>query len=175
MAQHYLFRCSSCEKDFEITEKQAGTIQDCQFCENSNNLPGMREIRQLPVAEASTGNSQHGDSEAKSWLFSGGLLVAVVAGLLAFALLGYANSITTESRVVESIELGQAQIKPLQSGLLWEAWDNMTQTGLPEWVETPEIRYNKQAGYLSMIAYGLFGASAIGLTAMALSFMASKR
>ena len=175
MVQHYLFRCSSCEKDYGITVKQAGMTGICPFCEKSNSFPGMREIRQLPADEAATTDSDSFKSETKSWLFSGGLLVGVVFGLLGLALLGYANSITKDSKVQQIIDQGQAQINSVQSGMLWEYWDSMTQEGLPDWKETPAIRSNKQAGYLSLIAYGLFGASALGLIAMVVSLLTGKR
>jgi len=174
MAQKYQFSCTGCNKNFPVTQNQAGTRQDCPFCEVPNNLPGLREIRQLPTVNDVASHAQAKSNETKSWLFSGGLLVGIVAGLMGFALTGYANSLMTESTVAHDIEFGRAQLGELPAGHLWDAWDTMTKGGLPDWGETQTVRYNKQAGYLKFIAYGLYGLSAIGLLAIMTSFFVNR-
>ena len=172
----HLFPCTGCEKSFEITEKNAGMAYACPFCEAENTIPGMRDIRKLPIKHESSTNKAPkltSRNEAGSWLFSGGLLVAVIGGLLGIALLGYANSIRVDTRVEEQIEWRQTQIGELAGGQLWEVWDQMAE-GLPDWAETEGVRYNKQSGHLKNIAYGLFGISAIGALALIGSFFGRK-
>lgn len=172
MADLYLFSCSKCQQDIEISVRQAGTSQDCPFCEHAVNFPGMREIQQLPLSKNknSAGNANSSHSETRSWLFSGGLLVAVLAGVLGFALASYAKSIAIESTVTEKIAYGNSQIGSLPPGHLWDAWEGMTKEGLPDWQETRENRYNKQSGHLKNIAYGLYGVSGLGLISILASF-----
>ena len=173
MADLYLFSCTECQKDLEISVKQAGTTQNCPFCEHVINIPGMREIRQLPLSQNEEGADKRGTSslnETKSWLFSGGLLVAVISGVLGFALASYAHSIAIESTVKEKIEYGSSQIGSLPPGHLWDAWDGMTKNGLPDWKETRENRYNKQSGHLKNFAYGLYGLSGLGVVSILISF-----
>ena len=149
---------------------------NCPFCGEANELPGMREIRQLPAVGDShdlpAGSSRN---ETRSWLFSGGLLIAVVAGLCGWALTFYADSLVTESILENQIEFGKSQLHLLPAGHLWDAWDSMTVNGLPDWEETNQVRYNKQAGHLSNIAYGLYGLSAIGFLALVSSFFISRK
>ncbi len=179
MPPQYLYGCNQCQKSFEISEKLAGTTQNCPFCGHPTSLPGMRDIRKLPTANTAAGDTATGRktrsfSETSSWLFSGGLLVAVTAGLLGIALLIYAQSLSTESRLAEKIAFGNQQIEPLPAGLLWDAWDKMTIDGLPDWKETEDNRYNKQSVYLSYVAYGLFGVALIGAGSVASSLFRGK-
>lgn len=168
----YLFNCTDCEQQFEITEKQAGMEYACPFCEAKNVMPGMREIRRLPTKEPTGAEKPPKltkQGEAGSWLFSGGLLVAVVAGLLGVALFSYAGRIAIDMQVDEKIEWGRTQVEGLKGGQLLDAWDSMAQ-GLPDWSESVGVRYNKQSGHLKNIAYGLFGLSALGFLALVGSF-----
>lgn len=169
MAQEFLFSCTSCEKDFPVTVKLAGMAYRCPLCDATNDLPGLRQLKQLPVHE-NAAIATTSRNEAQSWLFSGGLLVAVIAGVCASALLWYANQLFSESLLDERIAFGRTQINTLTPGHLWDAWDGMTEDGLPDWQETFENRYNKQSGHLRNIAYGLFGLAGLGLLAMLGSF-----
>ncbi len=133
----------------------------------------MRQMQQLPVEEegnqVAAGKTQK--NETKSLLFSGGLLVAVLAGILGFALSRYASSLSTQSTLDQQIEFGQGQIDRLPPGPLWDAWQAMTAEGLPDWKETHEVKYNKQAVYLSYIAIGLYAIAALGCVMLATSFL----
>ncbi len=175
---NYLFTCSSCEKQFEISEKQAGMDCNCPFCETANTIPGMRAVRQLPpkVADEHKQKQRAGSAsnETGSWLFSGGLLVAVAAGLCGIALLSYANQLSGETKIDEQIEWGRTQLDDLPDGHLLDAWESLSQ-GLPDWSESNTVRYNKQSAHLKNIAYGLFGLSALGLLAIIGSLATGKR
>ncbi len=177
MAQEFHYVCSSCENNIPVTVKMAGMAINCPQCSTANELPGMREIKQLsPVSVDSPNNSAlTGRNETRSWLFSGGLLLAVIAGASAWGLGWYANSLVTESKLDNQIEFGKSQIDLLPAGHLWDAWDGMTANGLPDWAETGQVRYNKQAGHLSNIAYALYGLSGFGVLAMISSFFLSRK
>ena len=55
-------------------------------------------------------------------------------------------------------------------GHLWEAWDLMETKGLPDWQESQDVRYNKQAGHLKSIAFGLMSFAGVGLLSLIASF-----
>jgi len=132
----------------------------------------MREIRRLPLvdSESKTEPRTGARSTTKSWLFSGGLLLAVVTAAIAFFLWNYASSLQTERTAERDIEFGQQLLDEATPGVVWDAWSSMTKTGLPEWKETTETRYNKQAGILKNFACGLGGLSLLGVLLMISSF-----
>ena len=130
----------------------------------------MRQIRALPVATEATNQKSARGSEIKRFLFSAGLLVGVLGLLLGLALSYYADSLATELKLEEKIEFGNAFVDTIPPGHLWETWDTMTTKGLPDWQETQDVRYNKQAGHLKSIAYGLFGIGGLGLLSIIASF-----
>ena len=176
MAQNFLFRCSGCDKDFEVGVKSAGTDVNCPFCEQKNSLPGLRQIKALPAAQQeSVVENTTGHSATKRFLFSGGLLVAVLGSLLGLALSYYADSLATELKVEEKIEFGSAYVDTMTPGRLWETWDRLAAKGLPDWQESQDVRYNKQAGYLKSIAYGLMGLGGLGLLSLLASFFVGGR
>jgi hypothetical protein len=170
MSKTHLFNCTGCHQPFPVTEKNAGMKLACPFCEKNNVLPGMRQIQQLPVDDEGKSVVSVRKNDTKSLLFSGGLLVAVLASILGFTLSRYASSLSTQSTVDQQIEFGQEQIDRLPPGPLWDAWEAMTADGLPDWQETREVKYNKQAAYLSYIAAGLYAMAALGLLALVASF-----
>ena len=176
MSQDYLYPCQHCDKSFPISVKQAGMEVGCPLCDKIVGLPGLRDIRSLPLHESDTTvSSTQARSESSSWLFSGGLLVSVVAGLLGLGLLNYANGLAMDSTLDLQLEYGRSQLDTLPAAQLWEAWDQLTRDGLPNWQETYEVRSNKQSNHYSYIAYGLFAISALGLFAMVGSFLASRK
>lgn len=170
MPKNHLFSCSSCKKEFPVGQRSAGMNVDCPFCDHKNVIPGMRQLRALPVAEEETAGAKGGGSDLKRFLFSAGLLVAVLGGILGLALSYYADSLATESILEEQLEFGSQFIGTMTPGHLWEAWDQMELRGLPDWQETQDVRYNKQAGHLQSIAYGLFGLGGLGLLSLLASF-----
>ena len=147
----------------------------CPFCEQNNQLPGMRQLRQLPLADRLAVSAKGNGNDLRRFLFSAGLLVAVLAALLGFALSYYADSLATELMVEEKIDYGNKFIDTLSPGHLWESWDQMATEGLPDWQESRDVRYNKQAGHLKSIAYGLLGLSGLGLLSLIGSFLVPER
>ena len=171
MAQYYLFPCSSCDKDFEVDIKSAGMDVSCPFCEQKISLPGMRQIKTLPIAQQKeTSSKAAGPSATKRFLFAAGLLVAVLGSLSGLCLSFYADSLATELKLEEKIEFGSAYVDTMTPGRLWETWDMMATKGLPDWQESQDVRYNKQAGYLKSIAYGLLALGGLGLLSLLASF-----
>lgn len=178
MPETYQLPCPNCSETIPVVTKMAGQTISCQDCDNSVEVPPMREIRRLePLVENDTDSSQIKQrsskrSETGSWLFSSGLLLAGIATLAAVSLWLYANSLQTESTVQEDIEFVSQQLTVATPGTVWSVWSEMKETGLPEWQETVQTRYNKQAKILKTIAYGIGVLSALGLIMMIGSFFA---
>lgn len=170
MPKNYLFSCSSCEKNFRVSQRSAGMSAACPFCDHENVVPGMRQLRALPIAEEQVSFAKSGGSDLKRFLFSAGLLVAVLGGILGLALSYYADMLSTELMLEEKIKYGNKFVDTMAPGHLWEAWDQMETKGLPDWQESQDVRYNKQAGHLKSIAYGLIGLGGLGLLSLLASF-----
>lgn len=134
----------------------------------------MRQIRALPPADGAT-TTTNGTSATARFLFSGGLLVAVLGTILGLALSSYADSLATELKVEEKIQFGSAYVDTMTPGRLWETWDMMASKGLPDWQETQDVRYNKQAGYLKAISYALIGLGGVGLLCLIASFLVGRQ
>ena len=173
--QEYLYTCSGCEKNFPVTVKLAGAAANCPHCHLSNDLPDLRRLKQLPVRNSQPASEPVKRSEMGSWLFSGGLLVAVLAGLSGLALHFYAASLVSESVTERQIEFLSAQIDAQPVGRLVDVWDGLTGEGLPDWQETTRTRYNKQAGHLGNIANALYAFAAVGVLALVGSFFIGRK
>ena len=143
---------------------------DCPFCEIPNRLPRLRDIRLLPSSNSHASQRIQVRNETRSTLFAGGLLLAVVAATMAFALGRYAQGLIKESTDSQELEMLLEQIEKLSPGQLWDVWDALTAQGLPDWQETSEVRYRKQAGYLTYISYFLYGLAALGVLGLLASF-----
>ena len=144
----------------------------CEACQKSIQAPGMREIRRLPLVdrEAKADGRRGARSASKSWLFSGGLLLAVVTAAVGFFLWNYASSLQTTSNIENEIDYGNQLLDEATPGVVWDAWSSMTKTGLPDWKESTETRYNKQSAILKNFACGLGGLSLLGILLMVSSF-----
>lgn len=170
MTGHFLFNCAHCGKPFRVSEQQAGMSLDCPLCHIPNQLPGLRDIRMLPVIDSSVSQRVEARNESKSILFAGGLLVTVVAAVLAISLGWYARGLRKESTARQELEMQLEQIEKLPPAQLWDVWDALTVRGLPDWQETSEVRYQKQSLYLQYISYSLYALSALGGLAILASF-----
>ncbi len=178
MALDYLFPCTHCGQQFSVAANSAGMNIDCPFCEQSNVLPGLRQIKRFPTKDQSATSraaQTASTNEARSMLFSVGLLTGVVAAIFAIGVTWRANTLATASRVDEQIEYSLNQLERLSAGQLWDQWNLMTRNGLPDWQESPAVSDNKQSRYLYLIAYALYGISALGFLALLYSLVKHRR
>lgn len=176
MPETYQLPCTNCSESIPVAIKMAGRTTNCQHCDSSVEVPPMREIRRLePAVENNTGSNQVNRQPAKrsesgSWLFSSGLLLAGIATLAAVSLWFYANSLQTASTVQDEIKINDQVLTEATPGTVWSVWTAMSESGLPEWKETEQTRYNKQAKILKTIASGIGVLSVLGLLMMIGSF-----
>lgn len=176
MPETYQLPCNNCDAFIPVSPQMAGRTFNCELCQSSVEVPTMREIRRLePVQDNRSSESvvrpKKSRNESRSWLFSGGLLLAGVTLLAAIPLWLYANGMQSESMVKQEIDFGNQVLDEATPGVIWNAWTQMTANGLPEWKESQATRYNKQGQILKNIAYGLGALSGLGLFMMIGSFL----
>ena len=179
MAQLYLLPCGSCNKQIEVELKQAGSEISCPKCQATIHIPTMGGIKQLELSNASgimvdqKASSPKGRHIGpKQWLFSGGLVVLVLAAIAGFAIWFYADSLVTISDIDQTVQNANEPLTKISPAGVWDAWDQMFAKGpLPEWKETEEMGFNKQASYLKNIAYGFIGIAVLGFFALLSSLL----
>ena len=179
MAQLYLLPCGSCDNKIEIELKQAGSEVGCPSCQSKTAAPTMGGIKKLEHAESSgimidpkSNSTASRHIGLKQWLFSGGLVVLVLAAVAGFATWFYADSLVTISNIDQRVAAANQQIPTISPAQIWDSWDDLTSAGqLPEWKEIESIGHNKQAAYLKNIAYGFIGLAAVGLLLLLSSFV----
>ncbi len=135
----------------------------------------MREIRRLRPAEETPVAGTHRsksrvDSELRSWLFSGGLLLSVLSAMLAIWLWTSGNRLQTDRNIDLEIAFANEVLGEASPGQVWEAWMSMTKEGLPEWRESNETLNNKRGEFRKMVAYGIAVISLLGAIAVIASF-----
>ena len=181
MPEKYLLPCKQCEASIEITARDAGRELNCSQCDSKSTAPPMREIRNLSPVDTDSVQSPlerpalPGRNQSKSWLFSGGLLLAVLAAVAGGSLWWYASGLETHRNVEKEIDFANQILDEATPGVVWTAWRSMSGSKLPDWKESTETRYNKQASILKNIAYGLGGLSGLGLLMMIGSFLIKSR
>ena len=179
MAQLYLLPCGSCDTKIEIELKQAGSEIPCPECQATINIPTMGGIKKLELSDisgitvdsaASATTVRHIGS--KQWLFSGGLVVLVLAAIAGFAIWFYADSLVTISDIDQTVQKANQPLADISPAAVWDAWDEMFAKGpLPEWQENEEMGFNRQAHYLKNIAYGFMAVAALGFLALLSSLL----
>ena len=177
----YLLPCSDCNQSFPVATRQAGQTVQCANCDASVEVPKLGELKQLPIeggADAVKKSEKRNQSpnRLKGWLFSGGLMIAVLAGVAGYALLNYANSLYANvdefANAVE--EVSSEAIDAMKPAEMWDWWTQVSAIDLGEWQEHSRVGSNIQSGILANIAYGLFGLAGLGIISMLCSFAVKK-
>jgi hypothetical protein len=155
----------------------------CIHCQSLVEIPKLGELRRLPTEGESEvnrrGRTTHGQSpnRTKGWLFSGGLVIAVMFAAAGFALLNYANSlyhnVTDYTNRVEQVS-GEV-IDAMKPSELWDWWGQVNQVELGEWQENSRVGSNIQSAILKKVAYALFAISGVGVISILSSFAVGKK
>ena len=79
MSDHYLFPCK-CGTQFEVTVSDAGKWMTCPKCEFENELPGLRDLRQLDLVpeEADVSGKRSSWGRQNNILFSLGMGIGML-------------------------------------------------------------------------------------------------
>ena len=182
MAVRYSFQCPRCSASVELTITQAGQEIECAQCAGVFTAPRLGDIKKLPVAGGEKVVKAGGgaNSPVKGWLFSGGLLLAVVAGVAAYAIQSYATSMYDFAQEIGG-DIEQTVANELEKVDEMPAVDIYTiaaEAGKDsfqlEYREVPYRSLNIQSGILQNVAYGCWAVSGIGLLLLIVSFFISQ-
>lgn len=183
MAARYSFQCPSCSAPVELTVTQAGREMECGQCSENYTAPRLGDIKKLPtigdekVVKAETRAS----SPIKGWLFSGGLLLLVIAGVAAYGIQSYATSMYNAAqeiggdveKIVEE-ELQKVDEMPAVDiyAIAAEAGKESFQL---EYREYPHRSLMIQSGILQNVAYGCWAVAGTGLLMLVASFFITRK
>lgn len=176
MAVKYVFECPECELPVELTTMQAGQDFVCEGCNASFSAPRLGDIKRLPVA-GSAKTSEQTDSRvspslAKRWLFAAGLLLAVGAGIGAFAVQRHAQNIYVDFNLEEVIAEDSEQVDMAAPSEIYQLTVAAAQDeSVLEWREPFYKAANKQSSVLQGVANGLWAVAGTGLLLLLASFV----
>lgn len=180
MAVRYAWECPECQATIELTATQAGQEIKCASCLAVVTVPKLGVVKALPVVgdaeEPKSGRRKtSGVNPVKSWLFAGGLLIAVLAGIAGGAAQYRASEfyvdIDTEAMIEDELnyidEQEPAEIYAVEVGASDE------QFGL-EYTETPWRTRNIKSGIIQKLAWAFWGIAGAGVLMLLSSFMVRK-
>lgn len=167
----HLFTCN-CGKSFPVATKQAGQLVKCSACQETVTLPKLRDLKALPLDEASQGESQQKAKASSNWSFGrGSLFSALMFALLisvGYSAYGSYNWLSTPQQLTteKMIEGGNEGLEKLEATALFKFWVDYGVPGIgyrrvPPYVLIQQKRDTwKQR---SLIAYGVSAVLALGI------------
>jgi hypothetical protein len=158
----------------EVAAQHAGQTRECAQCKASVEIPTLGKLKQLPSTEKfQTRTPVRRQGSLRSWLFSGGLLIATLMGAGGLALQTYARTLYSDvGKFKQSYEATTTEsIDRMKDFEVLEWWNSMQNRELGEWKEHPGVGYNVQSRILTNIAYGMYGLGGLGLLCLVSSFM----
>ena len=173
MATTYHFPCPKCQHKNVIERRHAGQLLDCPNCQNSLEIPKLRDFASL---SASSDNQPQAAARIshplRPWFFVIGLGALVLCGITGYLLLDYAN------RLMQlGVEYTEAVAPPFfndrSNEELWASWYEFFEQkrDLPPW-QPSKIKLTYDQGKLfQYFAYGLFALAAVGAGSMFVSFV----
>jgi hypothetical protein len=172
----YLLPCS-CGKSVAVEVSLAGQTVRCA-CGNVLEVPAMRLIRQLPMADAATSNRPPRDL---SWSLPQGLLFAVglalmVGGLAtaAYFQLGRAR-LDTDEKPWDNIAQAHRTIDQMNIDQTWELWKIVRTERIGPYVPPAFVMYRYVSAYwLKNVISGMVVA-VVGLVVMLSAFFARSK
>ena len=167
----YEYSCPHCSGGVPLKTTQAGQAVDCPHCSTSFDAPQLGQLRQCPVVDQTGGRRVRGTaSMAGRYLFAAGLTLAMVAGIAAWQLHQFANSLMHDVDVGMYMEELEAEMDQQSSAGIYYTATQITRDMPLEYRELPYLRDNRQGTILSWFAWGLWGLTGIGVAMLLASF-----
>jgi len=138
MSHHQLI-CPACGGDIVIEPRQAGQEVSCPECKEATVAPTMRDIRMLPtVTVEDTSRKKKGNqwSRGRSFVFVGGILLALIAGGICGAISYRYSKIQMQAPEFYDISAVEAEYEKASLPVLMEEWEAFETHGLPPY-QTP--------------------------------------
>lgn len=174
MAAQYAWKCPQCESAIELNATQAGQQLNCSACETLLTLPKLGVIKSLPViggVEASPARPRSGSVPLKSWLFAGGLLLAVLGGVAGLAAQYRASEYRVEVDLDALLESEYALIDEQPPAQLYAiAVSAMDESFALEYSEPVYRTRNIKSGIIEKVAWICWGLAVAGVLMLLSSF-----
>lgn len=174
MAVRYAWECPKCQATIELAATQAGQELTCASCSAVVEAPKLGVIKSFPVVGGEVAGSRTvagGRSALKSWLFAGGLLLAILAGAAGgwaqYTSNQYYVDVDVETLIEEEFkaldEAPPAEIYAIAAGASEESFTL-------EYAETPYRTYSIKSGIIQYVAWAFWGVAGIGILMLLASF-----
>jgi len=177
MAVRYTWQCPKCQTKIELATTQAGQDLKCASCSAEVMAPRLGDIKRLPVVGGQDNNSKKSrkargvHSPVKSWLFTGGLLLAVLSGIAGAAAHYNAEQYRVE---IDMEEVMQEEFKSLDAAPPAEIYAVAVEAGKDsfalEYREPTYRTFNLKSGYIRNVALAFWGAAVLGFLMLLGSF-----
>ncbi|QEG24618.1 hypothetical protein [Mariniblastus fucicola] len=177
MAARYAYECPECHSTIELSTTQAGQQLTCAGCSAVITAPKLGVIKGLPAVggqsatPARQGRAPKSGSPLKSWLFTGGLLLAVLGGIAGSAAQYRANEfrvdIDFDAAVAKEMDLIDSHSPAEIYGI---AVESTKDSFALEYSEVPYRTSNIKSGIIQWVAWTCFGVAGVGLLMLLGSF-----
>ena len=182
MAARYAYECPKCHSEIELSTTQAGQELKCDNCAESIMAPKLGDIKNLQrvdgggdVRSKKSVKTAKLESPIKSWLFVGGLLLAVIAGIGGAAAQYRANDFHIPVDIEEIVEAEFKRIDEVPASEIYGILAGSTQEEFTlEYSEAPYRTRNIKSGIFQGVAWACFGVAGFGLLMLLSSFFFKK-
>lgn len=180
----YLFPCRHCQQSFTIEVAQAGRTVPCPFCNESQELPKLSEIRRLETTHDETAaDHQRTTSQkmglAQTWMFIAGLPLLLIGGGIGIWQLYKANTMEKEIQQIDTesrLQAVEERIETLNGEELWNVWhDEILENPPGIWEQSAILYGEQQVQVRRLIAYFAVGVGVIGVGLIFASLFTGKR
>lgn len=183
MARNFLLPCKNCGTKIPITVSQAGEAITCPNCQASNQVPTLREVNRLEVAEEATSvTPDRREQSRNAWRGSRGIALALCLGvailfLTRTAYFGWGRStIDTRGSAEEMITALNEHVDEKEPRELMADWIESNNFALTEEVrdgKRPTFFYNRKAAeYVEGQIWFSAIISAVALAGLAVTLVA---
>lgn len=183
MAVRYAWECPECQDTIELATKQAGQELNCASCSAKISAPKLGVIKSLaPVggqqaAAPRSRRSGGGGNALKSWLFAGGLLLAVLAGVAGAAAQYRANQFHRGGDV-DIEQIIEREMAAIDAQSPAEVYGNTIAAGQEafalDYSETSYRKYSIMGGVIQTVAWVCWGLTGVGVLMLLSSFFLKK-
>ena len=181
MAARYAYECPECNSAIELSTTQAGQELQCDSCNANVVAPKLGVIKSLQrvdgggVPSKKTPKSAKTGSPLKRWLFTGGLLLAVLGGIAGAAAQYRANQFYAPVDIEAAIDaefktIDQAPATEIYGALVGSTAEDFTL----EYSEAPYRTLNIKNKIIQWVAWSCFGVAGFGVLLLLSSFLLRK-
>jgi len=181
MAARYVYECPECNSAIELSTTQAGQELKCHKCSATIVAPKLGVIKSLPPVggEASpakkVGRTAKTASPLKSWLFTGGLLLAVLAGIAGAAAQYRANQFHVDVDIEDIVASEYKALDEAPAVKIYEIHAGATQEEFRlEYAEASYRTMNIKNGIIQTVAWACYGVAGFGLLVLLSSFFVKR-